>query len=142
MGINNMKNYNVLETAQIPQVAMDAMNDVHREELMIVNNVSAAIANNDSVKITQLCDQWLEHTKAHFDRENTLMETYSFPAFHCHHGEHIEALQGLKSIINDWQENADLEALTTYVRDTWPEWYINHISTMDMVTSAYIKSCL
>jgi len=137
-----MENNNVLEIDQIPQVAMDAMNDVHREELMIVNNVSAAIAAQDAAKISQLCAQWLEHTKAHFARENTLMETHNFPAFHCHHGEHVEALEGLESVINDWQENSDLEALATYVRDTWPGWYINHISTMDTVTSAFIKSCL
>ena len=70
------------------------------------------------------------------------METHNFPAFHCHNGEHVEALQGLESIINAWKENADLEALTVYVRHTWPQWYINHISTMDKVTSAFIKSCL
>lgn len=121
-GISNVENNNVLEAEEIPQVAMDAMNDVHREELTIVNNISAAIADNDAAKITQLCDQWLEHTKAHFARENTMMETYNFPAFHCHHGEHIEALQGLESIINAWKENTDLEILTVYVRDTWPEW--------------------
>ena len=57
MSINNMKNNNVLEAEQIPQVAMDAMNDVHREELTIVNNVSAAIATKDLAKISQLCDQ-------------------------------------------------------------------------------------
>ena len=142
MSISNMQNNNVLEAVQIPQVAMDIMNDVHREELEIVNNISAAIANNDTANITQLCDQWLEHTKAHFEKENTLMKTHSFPAFHCHHGEHIEALQILESIINSWQENADLEALTIYVRNTWPEWYINHISSMDTVTSTFIKSCL
>ena len=133
---------NVLEVAQIPQVAMDAMNDVHREELDIVNNVSAAIAVKDSAKISKLCNQWLEHTKAHFARENTMMETYGFPAFHCHHEEHVEALQGLESIISAWNENADLEVLTVYVKDTWPKWYVNHISTMDTVTSAFIKSCL
>lgn len=137
-----MDNNNVLEIAQIPQVAMDAMNDVHREELILVNSVSAAIAKNDTAQISELCEQWLEHTKAHFGKENTLMETHHFPAFHCHHGEHVEALQGLESVINDWKENADLDALATYVRDTWPAWYINHISTMDTVTSAFIKSCL
>ena len=137
-----MENNNVLEATQIPQVAMDAMNTVHHEELMIVNDVSAAIANKDITKITQLCNQWLEHTKAHFARENNLMETYNFPAFHCHHQEHLDALEGLESIINAWQEKANLDSMATYVRDTWPEWYINHISTMDTVTSAYIKSCL
>lgn len=137
-----MENHNVLELEEIPQVAMDLMNNVHREELTLVNSLSAAIANNDTPKISPLCEQWLEHTQAHFARENTLMETHNFPAYHCHHGEHIEALKGLESIINSWKDNADLDALTAYVRDVWPQWYINHISTMDTVTSAFIKSCL
>lgn len=137
-----MGNNNVLEYEDIPQVAMDAMNDVHRNELDIVNKISAAISVNDVVTIDQLCQEWLEHTKAHFDRENSFMKKYSFPAYHCHHGEHVEALLGLESIINAWQENHDLDVLATYVKNTWPQWYINHISTMDIVTSAFIKGCM
>ena len=137
-----MKNDNVLEASAIPQVAMDAMNDVHRDELDIVNNVNSAILANDSAKITQLCHQWLEHTKAHFDRENMMMEKYGFPAFHCHHGEHVTALQDLESIVNAWKDTNDQEALAVYVRDTWPKWYVNHISTMDTVTSAFIKQSI
>lgn len=135
-----MKNTNVLEPGQIPQVAMEAMNGVHREELDIVNNVSAAIAAHDLEKTTQLCEQWLEHTRAHFDRENTLMEQYKFPAYHCHHGEHVEALDGLGSVLKDWRDTNDLDALAAYVREVWPKWYVNHISTMDAVTSAFIKA--
>ena len=135
-------NNNVLEYEDVPQVAMDAMNEVHREELMIVNNIHSAILSNDVMEITQLCGQWLEHTKAHFAKENGLMEKYAFPAFHCHYGEHVEALQGLESIIRDWNDNADLKALTAYVVEIWPQWYVTHISTMDTVTSAFIKQSI
>ena len=135
-----MKNNNVLEASAIPQVAMDAMNDVHRDELNIVNNVNSAILANDSAQITQLCRQWLEHTKAHFDRENSLMEKYGFPAYHCHHGEHVTALHELESIVNTWKDTNDQGALAVYIRETWSKWYVNHISTMDTaVTSAFIK---
>lgn len=137
-----MTNNNVLDASAIPQVAMDAMNDVHREELDIVNNVNSAILSSDSEQITRLCHQWLEHTKAHFDRENSMMEKYDFPAYHCHHGEHVDALQDLESIINAWKDTNDLDALTVYVRDTWPKWYVNHISTMDTITSAFIKQSI
>ena len=137
-----MTNNNVLEASAIPQVAMDAMNDVHRDELDIVNNVNSAILANDAAKITQLCHQWLEHTKAHFDRENSLMEKYGFPAFHCHHREHVTALLDLEAIVNAWKDTNDQEALSVYVRDTWPKWYVNHISTMDTVTSAFIKQSM
>ena len=137
-----MKNNNVLDASAIPQVAMDAMNDVHRDELDIVNNVNSAILANDAAQVTQLCQQWLEHTKAHFNKENSMMEKYSFPAYHCHYGEHVEALQDLESIIQGWNDNNVFETLAVYVRDTWPKWYVNHINTMDTVTSAFIKQCI
>jgi len=133
---------NVLEYENIPQVAMDAMNDVHREELDIVNSLHAVIKENNAPQISELCKQWLEHTKAHFDRENMMMEKYGFPAYHCHHTEHVEALTGLAFIIQQWEEKADLNALALYVSTTWPQWYVNHISTMDTVTSAFIKQSM
>lgn len=137
-----MKNNNVLEYTDIPLVAMDAMNDVHKEELGIVNNINSAIVRGNVSEIYQLCQQWLEHTKAHFDKENYMMEKYDFPAFHCHQREHVEALKGLQGIIQAWDDKKDLEALTVYVTETWPEWYVNHITSMDTVTSAFIKECL
>lgn len=71
-----------------------------------------------------------------------MMEKYGFPAYHCHHGEHVEALKGLESVIQDWNDRHDMHDLTVYVRDDWPQWYINHISTMDTVTSAFIKQSM
>jgi len=137
-----MHSHNVLENEQIPVVAMDAMNEVHREELDIVNKVNAAIFENNLESITALCGQWLDHTIAHFNRENMMMDKYSFPASHCHQGEHSQALQELELIVTSWQGKQDLDKLTAYVRDVWPKWYVSHISTMDTVTSAYIKQCV
>ncbi len=137
-----MNTNNVLENEDIPQVAMDAMNDVHREELAIVNTLHSAILSQNEHEISQLCSQWLEHTKAHFEKENLMMEKYSFPAYHCHHGEHIEALQELELLIQDWNNKHNLDKLATYVKVTWPQWYIAHISSMDMVTSAFIKQSM
>ena len=137
-----MESNNVLECEDIPQVAMDAMNIVHRDELNIVNQVNAAIVANDSEKITTLCQEWLAHTKAHFERENGMMEKYNFPAYHCHHGEHIDALNGLELVISAWESSRNQDDLAVYVRDAWPKWYVNHISTMDIVTSAFIKQSM
>jgi len=137
-----MNNHNVLEYENIPQVAMDAMNGVHKDELDIVNNLHAAIIAGNKNEVSALCRQWLEHTKAHFDRENMMMEKYGFPAIHCHQGEHVEALKGLELIIQTWKSTQDLKELKSYVSGTWPEWYVNHISTMDTVTSAFIKQSM
>lgn len=137
-----MENIKLLNDEDIPQVAMAAMNDVHREELHIVNHVNAAILANDPIKISQLCQEWLEHTKAHFAKENAMMEKYNFPAYHCHFGEHVEALQLLESVITSWNDEKDLENLSQYIRDIWPKWYVTHISSMDTVTSIFIKQSM
>lgn len=137
-----MKNYNILEYENIPQVAMAAMNDVHREELNIVNKLHSALVGENEGEVSILCSQWLNHTKAHFDRENMMMEKYEFPAIHCHQGEHIEVLKGLEAIISEWEHTHDFKALTEYVSNVWPKWYVNHISTMDVVTSAFIKQSM
>lgn len=50
-----MKTNNVLEYEDIPQVAMDAMNEVHREELVIVNTIHSAIIAGNEAEITKLC---------------------------------------------------------------------------------------
>jgi hemerythrin len=134
-----MKESNVLTHEDVPQVAMDTMNEVHQEELTIVNNLYSAILANNNDKISELCLQWVEHTKDHFNNENTMMEKYGFPAYHCHHSEHTEALALLQSTVQDWNNQHDIEALTLYVKDSWPQWYVNHISTMDTITSAFIK---
>ena len=71
-----------------------------------------------------------------------MMEKYGFPAYHCHHGEHVTALQDLEAIVNAWKDTNDQETLAVYVSDTWPKWYVNHISTMDTVTSAFINQSI
>jgi len=129
----------VLNIKDIPQVAMDAMNDVHRDELQLVNELNAAILKQDNTAITELCQQWLAHTHAHFERENKMMEKYHFFAYHCHHEAHVFAIQELNSVIDDWLENQNLDRLIHYIRQVWSSWYINHIATMDVMTSTFIK---
>lgn len=137
-----MESNHVLEYGDIPQVAMDAMNVIHSDELNIVNQVNAAIVANNTEKISILCQEWLVHTKAHFERENGMMEKYNFPAYHCHYGEHTDALNSLESAISAWESRHNPDDLAVYVRDIWPKWYVNHISTMDIVTSAFIKQSI
>jgi hemerythrin len=135
-------NNNVLEYKDIPQVAMDAMNSVHQEELKIVNTLYSTILDKNKEKVSLLCRQWLDHTKAHFAKENEMMETHNFPAYHCHHGEHVDALQVLESVIDDWENSHDFDALAASITESWAQWYVNHISSMDTVTSAFIKQSI
>ncbi len=143
----NKQKFNLLECSDLPTVAMDAMNTVHCEELTLVNQLNALLESSHNTgvidpKITSAIEHWLAHTQAHFERENTLMQRYAFPAYHCHYSEHQQVLQGLQAVLEQWRKNTDLAALTDYVRNVWPQWFVEHIATMDIVTSAFIKQSM
>ncbi len=128
----------------IPKVSLDFMNRTHEEEVVIVNKLMKLLENNASAEAheaevsTQLI-LWLEHTEAHFARENELMQQVGFPAYPVHAGEHESALKGMQSIVDDWQANKDLDQLQDYVFKLWPDWFLAHVSTMDTVTANFAK---
>lgn len=141
------QNFNVLECTEIPRVVMDSMNDVHTDELMLVNQLNELIEKSRksgriNLEISQAIERWIDHTNSHFDRENSMMVSCSFPAYQCHFSEHQDALQTLESVYREWKEIQNLDALADYVQNVWPKWFVHHISIMDVVTSAFIKQSM
>jgi hemerythrin len=128
----------------IPLVAIDFMNQTHREEVALVNSLmkklqAAAEEKNDD-GITESLTQWLAHTEAHFQRENELMLEINFPPYLVHSGEHENAINLMRSVIQTWKKNMDLQQLTDYVFNQWPEWFMAHVNSMDMVTANFAKT--
>ncbi len=131
-----------LDPEDIPSVCIDFMNRTHQEEVEIVNSLMKKVAARLSGKqvdteISQQLMQWLEHTQAHFARENALMQETGFPAFPVHSREHEIALDRMQTVVNMWQENNDIENLQDYVFNLWPNWFVAHLNTMDKVTAEY-----
>ena len=134
----------IIEAENIPQVELDFMNNTHFEEIEMVKSLGKLLTNyqtsdNDSNKkaITESLQEWLSHTTAHFERENELMQETGFPAFAVHSNEHEQALKTLKDIIDNWQKNQDIEQLSNFVFDQWPNWFNAHVGSMDMVTAKF-----
>lgn len=131
-------------TYAYPQVDIRFMNETHAEEVDLVGQLADLIkhrqskeSNVQATEIGQLLDTWLKHTSAHFERENALMLEVEFPARQMHMAEHKQALQLLKTVVAGWQQNQDDDSLMQYVMQTWPNWFKNHVSTMDMITAHY-----
>ena len=131
-----------LNPESIPLVSIDFMNQTHLEEVKMVNALMDAITAkrsgtpNDG-EITQQLKQWLEHTKAHFARENELMQETGFPAFPVHSDEHEIALNRMQTVVEAWEKNKDLELLNDYVFTQWPNWFKAHVSSMDKITAEF-----
>lgn len=141
----------VLDANNIPKVDIDFMNNTHFEELELVEKLGKQILDYQTLSetgnpentqaseqaISRLLNNWLEHTIAHFERENKLMQDTGFPAYPVHASEHEIALEKLKNLISTWEKNKDIDQLADYVFTHWPDWFNTHVNTMDMMTAKF-----
>lgn len=67
------------------------------------------------------------------------MIEHSFPPYPVHRSVHDEALELLAAHRQQWKESRDIGALVQYVQKTWPDWYVQHISSMDFITAQFLS---
>ena len=142
----SVTNKTILEVETIPRVEIDFMNNTHFEEIEMVRKLGELIItyqetdtdlDTEDNRLSQSLQEWLEHTVAHFERENQLMQETGFPAYAIHSNEHESALNRIKAVITSWETNKDIELIANYVFTLWPEWFNGHVNTMDMMTAKF-----
>lgn len=125
----------------IPHVAYKQMNQVHKEEAELLNNLEQTLQDepDNYDKILSILNELLGHTRWHFDNEQLLMKEVGFPAFVMHEGEHIRVFNEMQRVVSNWQSTKDNDALQKYFLGTLQEWLFMHIQTMDTVTAQFIS---
>ncbi len=133
----------------IPQVAMAFMNDVHTEDVDIINKVYERILGyledasaENAAAIDVEYENWYGHTLDHFEGEEIKMLELNFPPYGMHKNEHDKALQRMESIYRSWKQNRDIIALKHYIAEEIPLWLTTHIQTMDTVTALFFQQQL
>ncbi len=63
----------------------------------------------------------------------------NFPPYQVHKEEHTKVLKIINDSISHWQLNRKKESLLPIVENLLPEWFIQHVSTMDSVTAEFLK---
>lgn len=135
----------LISYTDIPQVEMVFMNEVHKEDVDIINTIFEHIlaydGSEESAKIIDdLYTKWIEHTVNHFHNEEVKMQEMRFPPYLAHKGEHDRALQEMRDLFAHWQQQRDIKALKIYFIETLPAWLQTHISTMDTVTARFFAT--
>jgi len=130
---------------EIPKVDMDFMNEVHKEDVDIINTIFEHILTYDDSQesaeaIDKLYEEWIEHTVVHFENEEIKMREMRFPPYLAHKGEHDRALQEMRNLFAYWQQQRDIKALKIYFIETLPAWLHTHIATMDTVTARFFAT--
>ncbi|EKV28434.1 putative hemerythrin-like protein [Caenispirillum salinarum AK4] len=77
-----------------------------------------------------------EHTRAHFAREEALMDATGFFATDIHKGEHARVLAEVGHFA-EHLERGNIAFVRAYVAERLPDWFIQHRNTMDQATAAH-----
>lgn len=139
----------LIEKQDMPYVAMEFMNEVHLEDIDIINEIFELILKYEkdhSLENRTLLENryknWINHTVEHFKGEEVMMQEKKFPPYHFHKAEHDRALDKMKNTFNLWRQTDDVQTLKGYFIEELPQWLINHIKSMDTVTAMFLKTGL
>jgi hemerythrin len=78
-------------------------------------------------------------TRAHFDREETLMQSADVPAYHCHMAQHKQLLAEFTAA-HYAAENGDMTGLRSFLGRILPVLVEAHVDSVDRVTASFLKS--
>jgi hemerythrin len=134
----------LVDIAAIPQVPLAFMNDDHREEARLLNELADALEAHRGgeaprAAVLERWDTLHRHTVEHFGREEAAMQRVGFPPYPVHKAEHERVLEEMRAEARRFAEDGDAERLWRYVSEAVPAWFVEHIQSMDHVTGGYIS---
>lgn len=122
----------MINTTEIPQVALDCLNDDHLAVANLVNELMTSLqAESDSVHIGAQFGNLLEHCENHFHCEEYQMQKYHYDALEEHRDIHVRALAELREVQKVWTEKQDVMQLRNYIAGQFTPWLIDHIDVHD-----------
>ena len=134
----------VVDLDKIPQVPLAFVNDDHREEARLLNELADAVRGHRDGRVAvetviHRLEALFDHTREHFAREEDAMRRTGFPPYPMHKAEHDRVLEDMESEAQHFRETGDTARLRTYVREAVPGWFVSHIQSMDAVTAGFIS---
>ncbi len=134
----------LVDVHRIPPVALSFMNDDHHLEACLLNELDEALAQYrgraGKAVVLERLDAVVAHTREHFAREEAAMEETGFPAYVVHKAEHDRVLDDLQAEARAFRDRNDAARLAANDREDLPTWFLQHIQSMDLVTSRFVAA--
>ncbi len=126
----------------VSRVAFNDMNEVHIEELQLVNNIYDYLMSTkdyDHKKIEVMLEEFAFHLRDHFLFEEDMMRETNCPIISCHEGEHKRVQKIMFQIFKEYALTENVNLLKFYFDTEFKSWIENHLVTMDAVTGAFLN---
>ncbi len=133
----------LLSKERIPQVALMEMNEIHFDEIELLNELYDAIKRDEDLdKVKKLFEDFLADVQYHLEFENNAMKETGFFAYPMHRAEHQMRLDELAQVKAKFDQTEDPNVIADYLENKFVPWLITHVPTMDTVTAQYLADYL
>ena len=133
----------MIKENDIPLVSLKSMNEVHFEEVEIINTLLEQFNNEvDSKILSKNLEKLLEHMQQHFSSEEKLMNETKYPSLNMHKADHDKVLNEARYIELQWRNKKDEDMLKEYLESDLVPWLDQHIKAMDMPMADYVKQII
>ncbi|UFH60325.1 bacteriohemerythrin [Sulfurovum mangrovi] len=136
----------LLDIDTLPLVDMAFMNEVHQEDVHLINRLFETLlayesepTEKNALAVDSSLEKWYTHTVSHFEGEEVKMRESGFPPYAMHKGEHDRVLGEISSLMEQWKGTREPKPLKIYLIEVLPHWLVTHIETMDTVTARFLK---
>ena len=120
--------------SDLERVALPALNDIHDEEVEMVGRIVDLCAAGEEAALGDAISELHEHFKAHFDLEEANMLRTDFEDYDEHKGEHEAFLLRYEAVM----EEGSLEEVKEFFGSQLPEWFVDHVANLDVVTAEHV----
>ncbi|MAE34725.1 MAG: hypothetical protein CMH97_05650 [Oceanospirillaceae bacterium] len=121
-----------------PQLPVHFMNREHETFVGLMNDAEQALTMGTFS--VQHFRRLVQHCQEHFAHEEREMQRTNFPGLELHKKQHDRVLQEMAELLRGYIETQDIAPMLSYLQDVLPEWFTQHIHTLDQVTAHYLAA--
>jgi len=130
----------MIEKESVPLVSLDSMNEVHFEEIAIINELLEQFERKmDLEMFSKSFYGLLEHMQEHFASEEKFMQESGYPSLQMHKADHDKVLNEARYADMTLRNRKDEDAMREYLEDELIPWLDQHIKAMDVPMADYVK---
>ncbi len=129
----------MINKKDLPLVSLNSMNEVHFEEVVILNTLLEQLQNKVDFDIfSENLQTLLEHMQYHFNSEEKLMRESHYPSLQMHKADHDKVLNQTRYAEMQWRNKKDEDDIREYLEDIIVPWLDQHIKAMDTPMAEFI----
>lgn len=119
-----------------PKLPVAFLNDEHQTFISLMNDAEQALTLGNFSE--QHFKRLVQHCQEHFAHEEREMQVTEFPDFTAHKKQHDSVLERMFGLLEEYQLNRDITPLLEYVQDDLPDWFGQHIVTLDKAMAQHL----